>query len=167
MNGGVPDDDLWQRRHHRVCSHAHRLYNPPRGAVGKRFLTLLVKEIRMNLRRETNSERWLCLPACVLARSPGTFLAVEISRRVAIRMDLWEAGKFECLIQNISNDALRAAGNTRTARDAEADNRSCNSTFLDGKVRQAVRDRTSRSGGGLLSPDNICSKEGIPVIEVL
>ena len=167
LSGGVANDQHWQNLHHRVISHPHRLYNPPKGRVGKRFIRLLVKEMKGVRDRTHNSERFLVLPACILARTPGTFKAKEIARRVEVRLDLWEAGQHECLVANICRDAARRAGGSRRGGEAERDYRNYNSTVLDGKLRQAVRNITSRDGGGVLSPDDICTKAGKPVLEVL
>jgi hypothetical protein len=45
--------------------------------------------------------------------------------------------------------------------------RAFNATVLSGRLRKAVRKATSRDGGGVLQPDDACTKTGRPVIDVL
>jgi len=51
--------------------------------------------------------------------------------------------------------------------DIESDGKRFNSTLLDGEIRAAVRNLTNRGQSGLLAPDDIDSKTGNKVINVL
>ncbi|KAI2506095.1 hypothetical protein MHU86_8326 [Fragilaria crotonensis] len=51
--------------------------------------------------------------------------------------------------------------------DEEAQARSFNARVLSGRLRSAVRTLTDRSGGGVRQPDDLCSKAGRPVWQVL
>ena len=51
--------------------------------------------------------------------------------------------------------------------DDDAIARRYHSMVIDGRLRAAVRWATSRSGGGMLSPTDIDSKTGRPIIDVL
>ena len=64
-------DQMWQRRWLRVTSGPQNLYYLPRGAVGHRFLNLLVKECGGARERKWNSERPLCLLACIMHKLRG------------------------------------------------------------------------------------------------
>mgnify|MGYP007058560116 CR=1 FL=1 len=52
-------------------------------------------------------------------------------------------------------------------QDDDALARQCNSLMLSGRLRKAVRLVTDCDGGGVLQPDDACSKTGRPVLEVL
>ena len=56
---------------------------------------------------------------------------------------------------------------TRHARDDKTIARRYNSKVLDGELRAAVRQLTARDSGGILGPDDACTKTGRKVSEVL
>jgi hypothetical protein len=81
-------------------------------------------------------------------------------------MDLWDQGKFTALVDD-TEDEVRSRHGTHPAPDAESVARSYNSKVLGGRLRTAVRSLTQRGQGGVLQPDDTCSKTGKPVLEVL
>ena len=148
-------------------AHPHRLYTPPKGGVGKRFVTRLAAEFKGVRERKWNSERPLIFAACVLRRKPGTIQAKDIRRRVENRLNLWEAGKFNALVQDIEAAAMQSVGGGRRTVDPDQIARNYNASVLDGNIRAAVRSVTNRDGGGVLLPEDLCTKTGRPVFEVL
>ena len=167
LHGGVAEDIVWQRRYDRVVANPHKLYLPPQGKVGKAVVSTYAKELRGVRERRWNSERPLCFLACVLRRRPDCTRSADIKRRIENRLRLWEEGKFDALIQDITSAALHGA--SRGTREVEEEQvaRRYNSTVLDGNLRTAVRNLTDGVRGGVLGPEDLCTKTGRPVIEVL
>ena len=167
LHGGIEEDKLWQRRYDRVVANSHKLYLPPQGKVGKAVVTAYARELRGVRERKWNSERPLCFLACVLRRRSDCTRSQDIKRRIENRLRLWEDGKYDALIQDITSAALcSAGGGTRTGDDEQAARR-YNSSVLDGNLRTAVRNLTDGVRGGVLGPEDLCTKTGRPVIEVL
>ena len=105
--------------------------------------------------------------ACILRRNHGTFEARKIKQRIAQRLALWKEGQVEALVTQIEDAVITAAGGAGTGTDEARDARAFNSAVLDGKVRSAVRRLTVRDGGGVLSPEDKCTKTGERVIDML
>jgi hypothetical protein len=81
-------------------------------------------------------------------------------------MDLWDQGHFKALVDDAEGEALSRQPSSRPPDD-EAQARSFNARVLSGRLRSAVRTLTSRSGGGVCQPDDLCSKSGRSVWQVL
>ncbi len=82
-------------------------------------------------------------------------------------MTLWIGGQYNALVQDIIGEAMRGVGSGRDTANKELIARKYNHMVLDGKLRAAVRFATARDGGGVLLPQDACTKTGQPVIEVL
>ena len=117
MDGGVADDNVWQRRYDRVVSHPHPMYNPPKGGLGHRVVSTLAKEFTGVRERKWNSERPLIFAACILRKSRGVIRAADIRRRVERRLEMWTDGDFDALVQDIEGEAMGGAGRTRKDDD--------------------------------------------------
>ena len=166
LQGGFSDDALWQRRWRRMAQIATTRYQAPAGRVGRRFLTVLTSEFRGVRERRWNSERPLVFVATVLQTTPGVRRAKDIRSRLAQRMDLWDQGHFKALVDDAEGEVLSRQPSSRPP-DEEARARSFNARVLSGRLRSAVRTLTDRSGGGVRQPDDLCSKAGRPVWQVL
>ncbi len=84
----------------------------------------------------------------------GMRKAKEIKKCIAMRLDLWHQGKFDALIQDITNTSLANARYRIVSNDAERTARKYHSAVLDGRLRAAVRGLTSSNNGGVLGPDD-------------
>ena len=166
LHGGFSDDALWQRRWRRMAQIATTRYQAPAGRVGRRFLAILTSEFRGVRERLWNSERPLVFVATVLQTTPGVRRAKDIRLRLAQRMDLWDQGHFKALVDDAEGEVLSRRPSSRPPDD-EAQARSFNARVLSGRLRSAVRTLTNRSGGGVRQPDDLCSKSGRPVWQVL
>ena len=78
------------------------------------------------------------------------------------RMDLWDRGQYKALVDDTETEALERA-TSGVVRDEESLARSFNAKVLSGRLRLAVRHLTSREGGGVLQPDDACTKTGPPL----
>ena len=145
LAGGVVDDAAWQRRWRRAASLPQRPYGLPKGKVGKRFLTVLVAEFAGVRERRWNSERPMLLGMLVLARQREVSRASDIRKRILQRMDLWRAGAYDLLLDDVELEARRQRPGPAKSDDTEA--RAFKAAVEAGRLRRAVRRLTSREGG--------------------
>ncbi len=114
-----------------------------------------------------NSECALIFAACVLRKSPGVIRAQDIKRRVERWLQLWTDGHYNALVQDIIGEAMRGAGSGQGTANEDIIAHKYNLMVLDSKLRAAVRFATNHGGGGVLLPQDLCTKTGRPVMEVL
>ena len=84
-------------------------------------------------------------------------------------MDLWERGLHTGLVGDAEAEGSAQEGRSASVgkeEDKDVD-RIYHDTVLSGKLRQAVRQATSREGGRCLLLEDQCNKNGQPVAEVL
>eukprot|EP00957_Ditylum_brightwellii_P175702 13378176-Ditylum_brightwellii.AAC.1 len=117
-------------------------------------------------------QRWLKLariPASVvLCTTPGIRSAKGIKWRIERRLDLWEEGMFDGLVDNTVAEARAREGlQNNQAQDEEHLARQFHQTVLAGKLQEAVWTATDRGTGDVLFPANLCTKTGARVLEVL
>lgn len=167
LDGEVPADGSWQRRWKRVVQLPIAAYGVPKGRVGRRFVAALTTEFQGVLDHKWNSERPIVFAAVILQTTPGVRKAVDIRRRLGNRMDLWEQGHFVSLVDDTEAEVLnRGSGGGRKVDDATRA-RAFNGKVLSGRLRQAVQALTRGDKGGVLQPDENCTKTGRPVLEIL
>ena len=168
LNGGIADDAWWQDCWRRVVANPHPLYDPPKGAVGQRFVSMLALEWKGVRERSWNSERPIIFAACILRKKHSTARARDIRKRVSRQMDLWEEGMYSALVNETAEEASRG-GKNGMGKEGEFESmaRRFSSTVMSGQLRKAVRMITSRDGGRVLVPEDLCTKTGRPVREVM
>ena len=166
LGGGVALDQLWQRRWRSVCQLVPRLYKLPKGKLGRRFVRTLSDEFRGVRERRWNSERPLVFAGVILRSAQDVRKAPDIRRRIVQRLDLWDAKRFDALVSDTEAEGRSVRQGERT-EDEERDARAFQATVMDGRLREAVRHLTNRSGGGVLDPEDTCTKTGRPVVDVL
>ena len=166
LDGGIEGDRRWQQRWKRLAELSPAHYAVPKGRVGRRFVDLVTSEFHGARTRKWNSERPLTFISVVLQRTSGVRRSCDIRRRLSRRMDLWEQKLFAGLVDDtVAECESKLPGARRTDEESEA--RAFNSTVLSGRLRQAVRRLTSRDGGGVMHPDDLCTKTGLPILQVL
>ena len=166
MDGGFADDALWQRLWNRIFSLKLSQYDAPKGTVGRRFVEVLSQEIQGMMDRKWNSERMLVFTAVILQQQADIRRSKDIRELVSKRLDLWERGYKVALVDDLEA-RNRGHSGTKSKRDNEARAKIFDSILKSGRLRQAVRNLTNREGGGVVQPDDLCSKARIPVLEVL
>ena len=120
----------------------------------------MVRELRGVLNRRWNSERFVVFQTVALQRARHVTAYRNIRRRIEKRLDTGEAGHFAMLVE----DTLKSSTQYLTAvhREETAEHRA--NTFhglvLRGKLRTAVRWITEREKGGVLQPNDHCTKTG-------
>jgi hypothetical protein len=152
LNGGIADDKYWQGLWDEINPIGHALYYPPQGKVGAMVVEKYAELLDGVIDRRWNSEKPLVFLACILRRRQGCIRSKDIRRRIENRLELWEDGKFNALVQNTVNEALRGVGGGRPSNDEEKIARAFHNKILDGKLHQAVRALTNREGGGNDAP---------------
>ena len=107
----------------------------------------------------------MILAACILSRKHNVVSAAQSKGTIKIRLDLWEAGRFDALVAEVTTHAK--VGVARLKPDewgldsvSESVAKKFNSMVLDGKLHGAVRFATGRGQGGPLRPDDACTKTG-------
>jgi len=128
------------------------------------ILTQEFRAVRVN--RTTNSEKPLVVVLVVLPKTTGVWTAKDIRMRLQQRMDLWNRGCHAALVDDTEAEALSRVG-TGPEPDEEIQARTFNARVLSSRLRSAVRALTNREGGGVLRPDDACTKSGSPVLSVL
>ena len=156
---------MWQERWRRMVQIDQRHYSLPKGRIGQQFLTALTAEFRGVRERRWNSERVIVFLVTVLRRTPTVSRARDIKARLSQRLQLWADGCYSALVDNTESEAL--GGSPRPAKDDEAAARAYDAQVLSGRLRQAVRGITARQRGGVYNPNDLDSKTGRPVIDVL
>ena len=98
----------------------HR-YDALSGKVGRRFVNVLVRELRGVLDRWWNSEHFIVFQTVTLHRAHHVTASRDILRRIEKRLDAWEAGSHKMLVE----DTLRSSTQYLTAvrREESAEHR--------------------------------------------
>ena len=103
----------------------------------------------------------------ILPKGSNIRKAKDVRRRISRRLELWNKGLIAELVQDTVATARRSLGGTLPSDDDENLIRKYHSMVIEGKLRQAVRQLTSRDGGGVLHPEDADTKMGRRVIDVL
>ena len=176
IDGGQAEDRKMQRLWKRVVAVRHALWRVPDSAEGKRFLRLQTELFQGCREGKWNSERVAIFAACILHKIRGRpFSFAQTKRVMAQRMDAWEAGRLATLVKSIESHAPggsswmpRRGGPDTTDEDLlDSKARRFDALVRGGKMRSAVRMLTERDGGNLYGPDDLDTKTGRPVWDVL
>ena len=138
----------------------------PKGRVGRnfcKFLTLLFKGVR---ERKWNSERPMMYAKLILQTTPDVKKSCDIRTGLDLRMTLWEQGRIRALIDDVIAE-IGGKPHVRREKDKAAKAQSYQARAISGRLRSAVREVTNHAGGKVLQPDDVFTKTGWPVLEVL
>jgi hypothetical protein len=166
LSGGVNDDTTWQKYWKSLVAFSPARYDAPKGRTGKRFISMLADEFQGVVDRHWNSERPIVFAAVILQKQTGVVRAKDIRARLMSRMDIWEQGRYKALVDDTIVQ-MRMRPTVTGVRDKASEGRAFNAKVLSGRLRSAVRNLTNRESGGVKMPDDLCSKTGTPVLEVL
>ena len=112
-------------------------------------------------------ERFIVCKTVTLQRARHVTASRDICRRIEKRLDVWEAEHYEMLVE----DTLRSCKQYLTIihREETVEHRAktYHSLVLRGKLRTAVRWITEWEKGGVLLPEDNCTKTVELVMEVL
>ena len=96
-DGGERRDE-WSCRWKKVVMTHVKLYDLPRGCIGKEFVGLLADEIRMLCNCIVKSERLIVFCGLLLQRDNMVKIGSDIRRLLKRRMDTWRKGCFDELL---------------------------------------------------------------------
>ena len=148
-------ETVWGKRWIESVNLHGKLYLVPGGNVGRKYVDLLTKEVSRVIQNEC-SERLLVFSRLVLQRDPMVNKTRDVKVLIGRRLQSWEDGNFSLLLQEAKRCASRPlrndSGKYRT-RD-EHTSYVFAKMMMEGKVRSAMRWLTSRSGGGVLDPND-------------
>ncbi len=94
----------------------------------------------------------------------------KVKTLVWSRMDAWEASHFCALVKEVEECAMEdgfPCARPDCSVELESVGRRFNSMVHSGKLCAAVRAVTDRNPGGLYAPDDVCTKAGHQVLDVL
>jgi hypothetical protein len=167
LDGGIKDDALWQGHWRKLVSLPSNRFQAPGGAVGRRFVRMLTQELLGIKERKWNSEKFIVFSMVILQKSKQVTNSGDIKRRITNRLDSWENGKFDMLVQDTHRTAMAQLSKMRGQETEEQRGKTFSRLVLQGKLRSAVRYLTEREKGGIMLPDEIDEKTGDTVLEVL
>ena len=148
------------------------LYDLPNGQWAQCFLTMLTNLWVRVIQRHWKLERQLVFQVVILRRVHGTTRFQNVKPIVWDWFDAWDAGRYVALVRGVKEASLDSIGDRRRVEAQRQDNatslaRRYDTMVLGGKVRAAVWVVTDRGTGGPYRPNNLDSKSGRPVIDVL
>lgn len=162
---GGGEEDEWHLRWKSAMRLQGRQYSLPQGSVGRKFVDILANEIQTVIRRVNSSEKIFFFCATVLQKDKLINIGSDIRRLITKRMDMWCNNLFDELLQEA----------VRCNRQMKKPLVQCNEDHkiriftrlvLNGKLRDATRWLTDRSGGGVLLPNTILA-DGRTVFQTL
>ena len=164
LDRGIQGDQVWQSRWRRLAALTFPRNMVPQGKQGNAFLLELAAELDGVREGKWNSERPLVFFAVMLQRSPGVTRAKDIRAAIQQRLRMWQEAKYDALVDNAESIAWNNASTKPSATSEDSAARKFNAKVISGRLRQAVRELTSKAGGGsFVSGRDRCQiwKEGI------
>lgn len=170
LHGGVKDDKMWQDYFNRLIVSTPQYYKTPNNAVGKRFVQGLAALINdMVLSRTCNSEKILVYIVTTHIKMTGTHSAADIRKRFSQRLDAWDAGKFEMLVQDtelaMKTTLIANRGSMTEAQIMKTFMRKCEDNGHRAALNWLLK--VSEAKGGTVDPTETDDKTGDTVAETL
>ena len=152
---GIPRTErmelIWERSVHLTSA----LYRIPGGSIGRRFTSLMAKEIQLLAQAKEKSERSSIFGRLLLQKDKQIKKTADIKRLISRRMDLWEAPKFEELIQEAEQCDKKLGRSSGKNMTDESAHLVFSRLILQGKLREATRFITQRGEKScVLKPDD-------------
>ena len=167
LDGGIENNDEWAEQWRRLVSLPQKTYDVPKGKVGRKFTTLLAVELNNVLDRKSNAEKFLAFQICMLVKDKKVKKSSDIKRRIWTRMEAWENQFYPEMIDD-TVETLKINQSRLTLNESkEKRTKIFHSLILKGELRRAVRYLTDRESGGVLFPDQVDSKSGKLIKDVL
>ena len=135
--------------------------------VGCIFIDALAEELEGVERRQRNSKRFIVFQAVVLQRTTDVRQVRDIWQRVERRIVDWCAGRYKMLVEDTIRTSRTMVSKVARGMSEEAISKTSTSLVFKEKIRTTVRFVTLRGAGEVLSPDNINTKSGRTVVNVL
>lgn len=159
-------DQQWQDWHTQVAALPQLHYHVPTNKVGRRFIDKLSTLLLGIMKGDHNSEKFLLFPMLMLPRRFNLKGNKNIKKRLDERMDLWDQGKYQWLVEDTIRCLKDRITRFNTQSSQEEQMSQFNRLMLQGEVRRACRFLTDRAIGGVLNPSGLDTDEN-SVIESL
>ena len=167
LDGGVVGNRFWFNHWKYLVQLPTTKYSLPKGRVGRRFVQQLAREFLGVRERKWNSERPIVFQMVILQTEQPVRRMKDIRKLLNDRLDLWDQGMYTALANHAATQ-VQGPRAPRRDRDDETEARVFANTVAGGRLRKAVNNLCRPEGGkGILHPDSISEKDGIPVIDVL
>ena len=114
-----------------------------------------------------NSERAIVFAAVVLQKCSTVQVSGDIRRRISQRLDLWDESKWKALVDDVEGELLSKTPQWGQSLEEESIACAYNARVLSGRLWSTVRFLMSRSEGGVMQLDKVCTKKGQPVVTKL
>jgi hypothetical protein len=142
-------------------------YDLPKEKTGKRFLSMLTAELsgireRNGIPRGSSFSRL----SAILQKKSMSSRASDIKKRLEWRMDAWAEGKYLMLVQETATTLELNLHKKQGPKTPDQRAKTFHQKVLKGDLRGAVRYLTERVKGGVLLPNNVCSKTGLRVLDL-
>ena len=111
-------------------------------------------------------ECFIVFQTVMLQRARYVTASQDIWRRIEKRLDVWEAGQFAMLVEDTLRSSTKYLTAVRREETVEHRSKTFHVLVLRGKLRTAVRWIMEREKGGVLQPDDHCTKTGERMMEV-
>jgi len=165
LNRGIGEDEdrKWQRLHERLVAACLPLYS-------KRFFALQIALWRDVSLRGCNSEKACVFAPLILRWVCSKKTMSEVKTLVGSRMDAWEASCYCALVKEVEECAMEDGfppAHSDCGLELESVGWRFNLMVHLGKLRAVIRAVTDRNPGRLYAPDDICTKTGRWVLDVL
>ena len=144
-----------------------RRNDTPSGRVRHRFIQALAAELTGVWKRRWNEEMFIVFHMVNPQHVQHVTKFYEIRRRIDCRLDAWEAGEHEILVEDTAHTCAHYLSNTRGEDSSDHMANIYHSLVLRGKMCLAVFWMTEREKGGVLHPEETCTKTGKFILEVL
>lgn len=169
LHGGIgaARDTLWQHYHKTLLPFNQRLYNFPRGRIGKDVVNEVASIIDDILARKCNMENLMLFFPVILQEVAGIVGLADKKKHIASRLAMWREGKFKGLVEATLHSLKASQAKSRGDTTPEHRARVFDSKVKWGQLSAAVSYIADREGGGVYYPDNIDEKSGEPVGKVL
>ena len=102
-----------------------------------------------------------------LQRARHVTASRDIRQRIEKRLDAWEVRRFAMLVEDTLRSSTQYLTAVRREETAEHQAKTFHGLLLRSKLQTAVRRITEREKGGVLLPEEQCTKTGDRVLEVL
>ena len=112
-------------------------------------------------------ERFIVFQTVALQRARHVTASRDIQMRIEKRLDAWEAGQFAMLVEDTLRSSTQYLASVLREETSEHRAKTFHGLVLRGELRKAVRWITEIKKGGVLQPDDHCTKAGERVMEVL
>ena len=138
LDGGIPEDGLWQGWWSDLAVMPPRRYDAPSGKVGRQYVNALALELRGIRDRRWNSERFIVFQTVTLQRARHVTASQDIRRRIEKRLNAWEAGRYTMLVEDTLRSSTQYLTAVRREESAEHRAKTFHGLVLRGKLRTAV-----------------------------